>query len=130
MPKNLLLYSPPPGTNVFPVVARKPNPAELPPYVDAANALAIVVKYYFPETAPGLAGWSGLTWWLIGRTKICRTARLLEEAQAKLDAARVISSVHWPPERQRSALPAARPRPGEPAPRAAARRRRVAAIAA
>jgi hypothetical protein len=93
MPKTLLLYSPPPGTNVFPVVARKPNPAELPPYVDTANALAIVNKYFFPETAPGLAGWSGLTWWLIGRSKVCRTARLLEEARARLDAAPAVPSV-------------------------------------
>ena len=43
----------------LPVVARKPHPAEVPPYVDTANALAIVNRYFFPETTEGLAGWPG-----------------------------------------------------------------------
>lgn len=58
-PPTLFLYSQPDGTNVFPVVARKPHPAEVPPYVDTANALAIVNRYFFPETTEGLAGWPG-----------------------------------------------------------------------
>jgi len=122
MPKTLLLYAPPPGTDV-PPVATEPHPKTLPRYVENTRAIAIVTQYFVPVTS--LDGWPELVWWQFGRKKFCRTALLLEVAKAKLDAVvQPPAPDHpYPASEPQPGLPPARPRPGEPAPRAAGKRR-------
>jgi hypothetical protein len=103
---SLLLYSPIPGANIPPVAA-EPDPSKLPRYVDNAKAIAIVAQHFTPATT--LDSWTELVWWQFGRKKFCSTARLLEVAKAKLEAAHVVPPLPTGPSRYPHGTPSRQP---------------------
>jgi hypothetical protein len=66
--------------------------ADLPRRVDRSTAAELATKFFFPVSSRTLEVWP-VTWRLVNGKAVCETAELFAVAQAKLDAAPLISSV-------------------------------------
>jgi hypothetical protein len=91
----------------WPRIAGDPDPDVLPRRLTKKTAAAVVTHYKFEVTPRALQDWPDLDWVIVNAKSTCATDQLLAAADRRLAEGR----------RRSAAM-----RPGEPAPRAAAKR--------
>ena len=113
-------------SEAWPRIAGEPDMDVLPRRLTKKTAAAVVTHYKFEVTPRALQDWPDLDWVVVNAKSTCATDQLLAAADRRLAEGRRRSAVivaqpaSTRPTSDRTPLPAARPRPGEPAPRAAA----------
>jgi len=101
----------------------------LPRRLTKKTAASVVTQHKFPVTPRGLQDWPDVDWIVVNGKATCATDELLAAADRRLAEGRRRSAVtiaeppSTRPSHEQAAVPAARARRREPAPRAAGKRR-------